>query len=148
MKMLDGVEVFDRNSFLDERGIVGRIWRGSESIMIPSEVYMTKVNPGVIKGWHGYYTKSMLYVCVSGNVKLVLFDNREDNETYQDYQEIYLGESDYKAVLIPPGVMNAFKGISLQQSTVVVLADEEFDEHETIRWDIEDLEYDWDRING
>jgi len=141
--MLDGVVVVPRLVIPDMRGSVRRIWREEDQLIHAYEVYVSTVYPGVVKGWHGYFTKDIFYSVVVGNVKLVLYDNRENSPTYQDYQEIVAGERNPLAIKIPCGVMNAFIGIGQVESVVVVVADEPFDESTTIRWPLDRLEYDW-----
>ena len=45
------------------------------------------------------------YACISGRVKLVLYDDREGSVTRGTVvQERFLGPDDYSLVVIPPGV--------------------------------------------
>jgi len=41
------------------------------------EIYSRPL-PGVIKGWHLHELMTLNYACVSGRIKLVLYDDRED----------------------------------------------------------------------
>lgn len=141
--MLDGVVVVPRLVIPDYRGKVQRVWREEEQLVRGHEVYVSTVYPGIIKGWHGYYSKEIFYTVVKGMVKLVLYDDRPDSDTYADYQELYIGERNPVSVKIPHGIMNAFQGLGMEESVVVVVASEVFNENTTIRWNIEDLDYDW-----
>ncbi len=141
--MLKDVIVVPRLVIPDMRGKVQRIWREEEQIVRAHEVYVSTVYPGVVKGWHGYKSKDLFYTVVKGNVKLVLYDNRPGSPTHHDYQEIVLGERNPLAVKVPHGVMNAFVGIGQEEAVVVVVASEVFDEDTTIRWNLDELEYNW-----
>ena len=41
---------------------------------------------------------------ISGNAKLVLYDNRNNSPTKGELMEIFLGEDNYILVKIPPGL--------------------------------------------
>lgn len=144
--MIDGVIVTPKKQIPDARGAVKLFIDDGQTFC---SCYVTTVYKGVIKGWHGYYTKTLNYVVPIGLVKLVLFDDRCHSPTYEEVNEIFLGEMNYYKVTIPPGVMNAFQGIADPFSLAVVVADETFDEARTIRWSIENTQvpYDWTKVN-
>lgn len=146
MSGINGVEInYTPVVIPDERGIVRRHSSLSSNGMKIVEVYTTTIYRGIIKGWHGYKSKTIVYACVKGMVKLVLYDYRKQSSTFGQVEEIYLGEASYKVVKIPPGVLNGFKGVA-EESLIVVSADEEFSEQRTIRlpYNTETIPYDWE----
>lgn len=142
---ISGIKFYEGNRFLDERGRVGRIVSEAEQIIRMSDVYYTTVNPGAVKGWHGYYKKRLLYTCVHGNVRLALNDNRPESPTFGMINTFYIGEHNQTSVYIPPGVLNGFKGISQHPSIVVVVADMPYSEEGIFRIPIHAIDYDWSR---
>ena len=144
--MIEGVVITTPKQFPDERGIVKHFITEDE---LPhfGECYVTTVYDGIRKGWHSYKTKTIHYVVPHGLVKLVLWDSRKTSPTYNQIDELFLGDVAYQRVTIPPGVMNAFKGIAKPMSLVVVVADEKFSEDRTIRIPLSNgtIIYDWDR---
>lgn len=143
-----GVRIKPLLRFPDERGTVKHFMKDYEWEYPFGEVYITTIYRGIIKGWHGYQTKTMAYAVVKGAVKLVLYDNREESASYDTVEEVTLGDDCYNRIIIPPGVYNAFRGIA-DESIIVVLANEVFDEAKTFRQPIEweKPKYDWTRIN-
>jgi len=139
---IKGVRVFSPLVFPDERGVVRRIMSTQEFNLPIRDTYFTSVYKGVVKGWHGYKTKTICFTCVSGCIKLVLLDLRSSL-----FDEIIIGTDNYRAVSVPPGVVSAFKGIA-PVSEVVVVADEVFTETGMIRYAIDFFEYDWRTKNG
>lgn len=109
------------------------------------EIYFSVVYPQVIKGWHIHSLMTLNYACVSGMIKLVLFDERQDSPSKGVIQEIYLGESEYKLVRIPPGVWNGFKGVGTSPAVVANLASHPHDPAEISRLDPlnNHIPYDW-----
>jgi len=75
------------------------------------EIYFSIIYPGVIKGWHIHTQMTLNYAVIYGNIKLVLYDERDSSPTRGLIQELYLGPDNYKLITIPPNVWNGFKGI-------------------------------------
>jgi len=78
MSEIRGVEVLPVTLFSDERGCVHKLHHNLKL----EDVYVTTVHRGVIKGFHGYYTKRINFTCIKGKVKLVLWDGRDFFEDY------------------------------------------------------------------
>lgn len=145
--MINGVVLSPKKQIPDARGAVKLFVDGDNEFFV--SCYTTTVYKGIIKGWHGYWSKTLNYVVPIGLVKLVLFDDRTSSPTVGQIDEYYLGEMNYQRITIPPGVLNAFQGIADPLSLAVVVADEPFDEHRTRRLpiDTESIPYDWSKIN-
>ena len=144
--MITGVKITPLRQFLDERGKVMHMLKvGDPAFQQFGEIYFSVVNPGVIKGWHLHSEMTLNYACVSGMIKLVLFDERPDSKTKGVLQEIFLGPEDYKLVQIPPGVWNGFKGCGTAASIVANLASIAHDPGEISRMDPlqNHIAYDW-----
>jgi dTDP-4-dehydrorhamnose 3,5-epimerase len=69
--------------------------------------------PGVAKAWHMHRTQIDWWYVPAGNLKVALYDMREDSPTRGDLQEVLLGDH-YEAQLlkIPPGVAHGCKALS------------------------------------
>ena len=85
-----------------------------------------------------------------GNIKLVLYDNRDSSPTYKQIQEIYIGEDNYCLVSIPPWVANGFKAVGNKRAIVANCSDIPHDPNEIIRLDPFEqvMNYDWGVKNG
>ena len=109
------------------------------------EIYFSVVYPGAIKGWHLHKRMTLSYAVIFGAIKLVLYDVRENSPTLGRLQEIFIGESNYSLVRVPPGVWNGFKGIGTTQAIVANCASLPHDPDEIVRMDPFDgsIPYDW-----
>lgn len=117
--MIDGVQVHPLEQIPDERGKVMHMLRCDDPHFEKfGEIYFATVYPGVIKGWHRHQEMTLNYACIVGMIKLVLYDGREWSPTYEELQELFIGESNYVLVRIPPGVWNGFKGIGSKAAIV------------------------------
>ena len=89
----------------------------------------------MVKGWHLHKEMTLNYAVVSGAIKLVLYDDRKESPTCGDLMEIYLGESNYALVKIPPRIWNGFKGIGLAPAIIANCATIPHQPDEIIRID-------------
>jgi dTDP-4-dehydrorhamnose 3,5-epimerase len=144
--MIDGVLIHPLRQIPDERGKIMHMLRCTDPHFEQfGEIYFSVVYPGVIKGWHIHKKMTLNYAVVSGMIKLVLYDERQHSPTRGQVQELFLGESNYMLVKIPPGVWNGFKGIGTAPATVANCATIPHDPEEIDRLDPFDprIPYDW-----
>lgn len=144
--MIDGVEVVPLKQIPDERGKIMHMLRSDDPHFEQfGEIYFSVVYLGVIKGWHIHRVMTLNYACVHGTIKLVLYDDREGSETRGRLQELFIGESNYALVKIPPGVWNGFKGVGTAAAIVANCSTIPHDPHEIDRLDPFDpsIPYDW-----
>lgn len=109
------------------------------------EIYFSYVYPGVVKAWHVHKKMDLNYVCISGMVKIVLYDGRSRSPTYKKLQEVCIGEMDYQLVHIPHGVVNGIMGLGTKPAMVANCATVPHDPDEIMRLDPAkaDIPYDW-----
>jgi len=144
--MIEGVQVVPLKRIPDERGTVMHMLRATDPHFVQfGEIYFSTIYPGVIKGWHLHELMTLNYACVSGRIKLVLYDDREDSNTRGELMEIFLGPDHYSLVQIPPRVWNGFKGIGDRMAIVANCSTHPHDPSKTQRLDPSDtrIPYDW-----
>jgi dTDP-4-dehydrorhamnose 3,5-epimerase len=109
------------------------------------EIYFSTINENSIKAWHLHKKSTLNYVCISGKVKLVLFDNRENSDTKGKIEEINLSPKNYFLVTIPPNIWNGFKGLEKPNSIIANCLDLPHDEKEMVRIEPFDksINYNW-----
>src|SRR5581483_5454347 len=101
--MIQGVVVKSLKVIPDERGELMEILRNDDRFFRKfGQVYMTKVYPGVVKGWHYHKKQWDHFAVVSGMAKLVLHDARPKSRTHGQIQEFFLGDRNPILVAIPP----------------------------------------------
>ena len=144
--MIDGVIITHLSQILDERGKVMHMLRcDSEVFQQFGEIYFSCVYPGAIKGWHIHKRMTLNYAVPHGNIKFVLYDDREGSPTRGELQEIFLGQDNYLLITVPPLVWNGFKGIGQEMAIVANCASIPHDPDEIERLDPFDkrIPYDW-----
>ena len=105
--MIEGVELKGLVTYPDERGFFREIVRNTEEIIREgwAQASHSMMYPGVAKAWHVHRTQIDWWYVPAGNLKVALYDMREDSPTRGQLQEVFLGDQ-YEAQLlkIPPGV--------------------------------------------
>ncbi|MBL1140633.1 MAG: dTDP-4-dehydrorhamnose 3,5-epimerase family protein [Proteobacteria bacterium] len=117
--MIDGVMITALKQMHDERGKVMHMLRNDDEHFINfGEIYFSCVYPQAIKGWHIHKKMILNYAVVSGTIKFVLYDDRENSPTRGEIHEIYMGPDNYCLVTVPPMIWNGFKGLGNKMSIV------------------------------
>lgn len=121
--MIDGVKIKKLIVHEDERGDFREIIRINEGLVKKiSQVSISKTKPGVIKAFHWHKYQDDLFYVLKGNIKLVLYDQREDSKTRSQLQEMLLGESyPPNLVFIPRKVLHGYKVIGEKEAEVLYI---------------------------
>ena len=111
---VDGVLVRPLARHDDARGWLIELLRDDErpTEHRPVMVYLSMTNPGIARGPHEHREQADLFAFVGpGDFELYLWDSRRDSPTYKVRQTLVVGESNRQTVLIPPGVVHAYKNV-------------------------------------
>lgn len=140
--MIEGVIIKPLQKYSDERGWLAEIWRSDELDYKPVMAYVSLTQPGVVRGPHEHKSQSDGFVFAGpGTFELYLWENRDGKANYRQLETLAVGESNPVLVIVPPGVVHAYKCISSVPAYSINLADtlyrgvgkkEEVDE---IRWE-------------
>ena len=134
--MINGVTIHPLKQIPDERGKIMPMLRNDDKHFEKfGEIYFSAIYPGVIKGWHLHKKMTLNYAVVVGTIKLVLFDERRGSPTFKKLQELFVGESNYALIKIPPGVWNGYKGVGTQTAIIANCATEPHNPQEMERRD-------------
>lgn len=149
--MIDGVQVRPLRQICDERGKVMHMLRADDPQFERfGEIYFSVVYPGAIKAWHLHREMALNYAVPVGNVKLVLFDDREGSPTRGELMELFSGPDDYQLIHVPARVWNGFKGIGAAPALVANCATVAHSKDEIVRLDpfSKQIPYDWSLRHG
>jgi dTDP-4-dehydrorhamnose 3,5-epimerase len=119
-----GIIIKDLIKNEDNRGWLVELFRKdmiSEDIF-PEMCYISMTYPGIIRGPHEHLEQTD-YFCFLGpsTFELVLWDNRKDSETYKNKMILKIGNSHSKIVIVPPGIVHAYKNIGNDPGLVINL---------------------------
>ena len=145
MADIDGVAFVPLRRIPDERGTIFHMLRADDPHFREfGEIYFTSIYRGVVKGWHRHRDMTLNYACISGRIKLVLFDDRDGSPTRGTIVERFMGPDDYCLAIIPPGIWAGFKGMT-DEAIVANCATHPHDPSRTDRLDpfSSGIPYDW-----
>ena len=118
--MIDGVAAKKLKVIPDERGRLMEILRCDDDCFEQfGQVYITTTYPGIVKAWHFHKLQSDNFACVSGMIRVALFDARKNSPTYGEISEFFIGEHNPTLLHIPPGVYHGWKAIGTGEVIIV-----------------------------
>ena len=145
-KNIEGIKITPLKIINDHRGSVMHMLRNDSDVYKKfGEIYFSTIFCDKIKAWHLHKEATLNYACISGKVKLVLYDERKMSKTFGTYQELTLTIENYSLITIPPNIWNGFKGLDKNSSIIANCLNLPHNESEMVRLDITDerFKYDW-----
>jgi dTDP-4-dehydrorhamnose 3,5-epimerase len=117
------VVIYAIKKFVDERGWLAELFRHDEieDEFYPAMSYISLTEPGVQRGPHEHVDQADLFCFIGpGNFKLRMWDNRKDSPTYRFVMTLVVGEDNPNGVIIPKGIVHAYKNESLTEKGMVI----------------------------
>lgn len=119
---IDGVKIVELKKFTDSRGWLMELFRDDEvdDALFPAMGYISMTQSGIARGPHEHVAQTD-YFCFTGpsSFKVFLWDNRPESPTYKNKMTIIAGEDNPIAVIIPPGIVHAYKNIGDKDGMVL-----------------------------
>lgn len=102
---IDGVRTHTPINHVDHRGSVFEIFTDNDYWQTPVVyAYQFSVRPGLVKGWGMHEHKLDRYCLITGEVLVVLYDDRADSPSRGVVQRVTLSDRATRMVTIPTGV--------------------------------------------
>ncbi|MCE5195267.1 MAG: dTDP-4-dehydrorhamnose 3,5-epimerase family protein [Nitrospiraceae bacterium] len=121
---IDGVIIKKIILHNDNRGWLAELFRKDDlNNYGPMMSYISVTKPGIARGPHEH-TYQTDYFCFLGKARLFLWDNRKDSKTYMNKQVIE--NADGLTVIVPPGIVHAYKNIDTTDCLIVNFPDKLF----------------------
>ena len=111
---IHGVVVRELRKFIDERGWLAELFRHDEldAEFYPRMSYVSVSLPGVTRWPHEHREQADLFCFIGpSNFKLKLWDNRPESATYRHVMTLFAGEDSPRSVLVPRGVVHAYRNV-------------------------------------
>ena len=119
---IEGVVFKPLKRYVDGRGWLIELFRQDELAKDdrPRMGYVSETLPGVARGPHEHADQSDYFAFLGpGDFKLYLWDARRNSPTFGHRQAVVVGESNMQAVLIPPGVVHAYRNVGDRPGWVI-----------------------------
>jgi dTDP-4-dehydrorhamnose 3,5-epimerase len=83
--------------------------------------YISVTEPLFQRGPHEHVDQADLFCFIgTGNFKLRLWDNRQDSPSFGIVMTMFVGVDNPQAVIIPKGIVHAYKNISTTEKGIVI----------------------------
>ncbi len=118
---INGVVIKVLSKYSDQRGWLIETFRNDELLaeFRPEMSYISMTKPQVARGPHEHIEQTDLFGFIGPSTfKIYLWDNRKNSPTYLNKMIITAGEDEPKSILVPPGVVHAYKNIGNQLGMV------------------------------
>ena len=147
MRMIEGVKIIKLITHGDERGFFREIFRFAEQFdeFPVGQMSHSLVKEDIVKAWHGHVYQSQWNYVVSGEINVVLYDNRKKSPTYGEAMDFIISDiGTPKAYFFPPGVLHGYKCMKGPMQIIYVTSGV-YDQTDEIRISKEDpnIEYNW-----
>jgi dTDP-4-dehydrorhamnose 3,5-epimerase len=122
---IDGVIIRDLSTHSDDRGWLAELFRSDEipHEMLPVMGYVSSTEPGVVRGPHEHRQQSDHFCFVGPSTfRIYLWDNRRGSPTFGNTTVLEAGAERPKAMIIPPGVVHAYRNIGTTAGWVINLS--------------------------
>lgn len=109
---IEGVLFKPLEAYNDHRGWLIELYRDDEisEQNRPAMCYVSQTQPGVARGPHEHVEQSDYFAFIGpGQFTLYLWDTRVFSSTWGNKMKVVLGEANKQSVIIPPGVVHAYK---------------------------------------
>ena len=120
---LPGVIARSLKKYADPRGWLIELFRDDElpAGFEPTMGYLSLTLPGVARGPHEHIHQSDGFVFLSGTFEVTLWENREGRERVK--QVFHAGENNPLFLVVPPGVVHAYRNVGATDATVLNFPD-------------------------
>jgi dTDP-4-dehydrorhamnose 3,5-epimerase len=111
---IQGVHILAIPRHSDDRGWLMELFRQDELPFVPQMAYISQTEPGVLRGPHQHEEQTDYFVFIGpGNFELYLWSDALGGTSIPTNMETHLvGEDFPRAVIVPPGVIHAYKNVS------------------------------------
>jgi dTDP-4-dehydrorhamnose 3,5-epimerase len=111
---IDGVIWKPLRKYTDARGWLCELFRNDElpAAFHPVMAYISMTDAGIARGPHEHVDQADFF-CFLGpsNFKMYLWDNRQGSPTYGNHQTDVVGADKPMALVVPVGVVHAYKNV-------------------------------------
>ena len=107
------------------------------------EAYFSTVKYNTVKAWKKHTKMTLNLIVPIGEIKFVIYDDRENSKSKGSFFEIKLSINNYKRLTIYPNLWFGFKGLGKDLNLLLNLADIEHDPKEIIRLELDKINYNW-----
>jgi dTDP-4-dehydrorhamnose 3,5-epimerase len=122
--MIKGIKEREIIKHIDERGFFSEIIRKDWlELLEDDDIIQFNLSfsyPKIIRAWHRHSKGQVdFFICVDGTIKVCVYDDREESETYREIDEIVLSSEKLKVVRIPGSLWHGYMVIGYKPAKLL-----------------------------
>lgn len=142
--MIDGVIITPLKRISHPKGDILHAMKSSEnSFSSFGEAYFSNVQFKEIKGWKKHTEMILNLIVPVGEIKFVIYDDRQESSSYQSFYEVIITPDNYCRLTIPNNLWVAFQGVGCEQNLLLNISSIEHNPEESINCEIDNIKYQW-----
>jgi dTDP-4-dehydrorhamnose 3,5-epimerase len=150
---IDGVSIHEVRHVPRDHGIITEVYRPEwDPTALPVvQVYQSRLYPGAIGAWSCHASQFDRLFINQGNIKLVLFDGREDGPTFGRLTQHHVGDARPCFVVVPPGVWHGLQNVGSTDALMLNLPSVAYryddPDHFRLPFDSPEIPYRWGQMD-
>ena len=119
---IDDVVTYPLKKYFDDRGWLAELFRHDDisEEFYPVMSYISFTKPDVQRGPHEHVGQADLFCFIGPSTFMLrLWDNRAASPTFNNVMTLNVGENEPMAVIVPKGVVHAYKNVGTVEGMVV-----------------------------
>ena len=146
---IEGVHMHEVRHVPRDHGIITEIFRPEwDPTGLPvAQIYQSRLYPGAIGAWSCHMKNVDRLFINQGNVKLVLFDGRENSPTFRRINEYHVGDARPAMMVIPIGVWHGLQNLGAADALMLNFPTRSYDyqdpDHYRLPFDTPEIPYSW-----
>jgi dTDP-4-dehydrorhamnose 3,5-epimerase len=146
---IEGVHLHEVRHVPRDHGIITEIFRPEwDPTGLPvAQIYQSRLYPGAIGAWSCHIKNVDRLFINQGNVKLVLFDGRENSPTFRRINEFHVGDARPAMMVIPIGVWHGLQNLGAADALMLNFPTRSYNyedpDHYRLPFDTPEIPYSW-----
>ncbi len=146
---IEGVHMHEVRHVPRDHGIITEIFRPEwDPTGLPvAQIYQSRLYPGAIGAWSCHMKNVDRLFINQGNVKLVLFDGRENSPTFRRINEYHVGDARPAMMVIPIGVWHGLQNLGAADALMLNFPTRSYNyedpDHYRLPFDTPEIPYSW-----
>ncbi len=135
-RWIDGVRIKDVRNVVTGNGITTELYRPDWGVVegTVQQVIHVALRGHAISAWHQHRHRWDFLFTVSGHLRVVLFDPREDSPTHGQVDTLHLSVARPMLVAVPPWIWHGVQNLSGDVSCFVNMFDRPYDYADPDEW--------------
>jgi len=148
-ELIDGVSVREVLHVPRDHGVITEVFRPEwDPTGLPVvHIYQSRLYPGALGAWSCHAKNTDRLFVNQGNIKVVLYDGREESRTRGMVNELHAGDARPCLLVLPPGIWHGLQNLGSQEALVLNMPTNAYDykdpDHYRLPYDTDEIPYSW-----